>query len=300
MKEIIARILNNELGEQSVSISEIVGFGSVNNVFDVSGQSNNYIVRYNKDKNKDLEFLKEEWCINNVRELDVFVAKVLVNGIFDGFPFMIQEKIEGINGSNCNKQERVKIWKFLGECASKYCDIEAIEIPALTAAEFHDNWESKLQYNINQLSPKDSLLSDNIFSIEEHKEIKQGLISMKNKTYKVGLIHGDLSPRNVIVNDTSICLIDWGTAAIDIVPYNEIGIVLMEGEADEEEFKAFLEGMGISKEQYNEMELEIRKSNMLHQLDKYRWAMDYDVENINNYTTRLTETYKIMMELESN
>jgi len=115
---------------------------------------------------------------------------------------------------------------------------------------------------------------------------------MKDKEYKVGLIHGDLSPRNIIVNDSSMYLLDWGTAAIDIIPYNEFGIILIEGEADKEEFNSFLNGMGIDEKKYVEIKTTIRKSNILHRLDKYRWATDYDVENLKNYTDKLRQVYE--------
>jgi len=75
-------------------------------------------------------------------------------------------------------------------------------------------------------------------------------------------------------------LLDWGTAAIDIIPYNEFGIILIEGETDKEEFNSFLNGMGIDEKKYFEIETIIRQSNILHRLDKYRWATSYDVENL--------------------
>lgn len=298
MKEEIKKIINNTLNEETISISEIVDFGSVNNVFDVICQNNNYIVKLNKDKNKYLEFLKEEWCINKVKELGISVPRVFHNGIYNGCPFMIQEKIKGINGSTCNKSEKVRIWRSLGEYSLKYNQIRQIEIPELIASEFHDNWKSKLEYNIEQLNSKDSLLIKKIFTSEEHDELRDELSSLKGQEYDVGLTHGDLSPRNVIVNESDLYLIDWGTAEINIVPYSEIGIILIEGEANEYELQSFLQGMEISKKKYDEIEQQIRLLNILHRLDKYRWATEYDVKNLESYTEKLKQEYKKMLELK--
>jgi len=298
LKEEIKKIINSVTGEQLTSITEIINFGSVNNVFDVACQKNNYIVRLNKDKNKRLEFLKEEWCINNVKELGVLVPKVLHNGIYDGFPFMIQEKIKGVNGSTCNKIEKMRIWKSLGKYSLKYSQIKQIEIPELIASEFHANWKSRLEYNIEKLNTEDSLLTNKVFSLREHVEIRRTLISLRGREYKVGLIHGDLSPRNVIINESSLYLIDWGTAEINIVPHSEIGIILIEGEANALEFQSFLEGMEIDQKEYVEKEFEIRILNILHRLDKYRWAAEYDVENLENYEKKLRQEYSKMIELK--
>lgn len=208
MKAEIKKIINYTLNEEPISISEIIDFGSVNYVFEVVCQNNNYIVRLNKDKNKYLEFLKEEWCINQVKELGILVPTVVHNGIYNGCPFMIQEKINGINGSTCNKREQLQIWKSLGKYSLKYQQIKQIEIPALIAAEFHDDWKSKVAYNIKQLNSTDSLLTKKIFTLKEHDEIRAKLISLKSQEYAVGLIHGDLSPRNVMVNESDVYLID--------------------------------------------------------------------------------------------
>lgn len=296
--EEIKNIIHNSLGEEPVSIAKIIDFGSVNNVYDVKCQNNNYIVRLNRDKGKKLEFLKEEWCINKVKELGVLVPKVLHNGIYEGCPFMIQEKIEGINGSQCNSNEKIRIWKTLGEYALKYHKIKQIEIPALIASEFHDSWKSKLAYNIAQLNAEDSLLCHKIFTLKEHDEIRNAMNSLSDRQYEIGLIHGDLSQRNIILKDSSLHLIDWGTAEINIVPHSEIGIILIEGEANEYEFQSFLNGMEVDEKKYSEIEMEIRKLNVLHRLDKYRWASDYDTENLKKYTAKIKQVYLEMIALK--
>jgi len=38
--------------------------------------------------------------------------------------------------------------------------------------------------------------------------------------------------------------------------------------------------------------------NILHRLDKYRWASSYNVDNLKNYTTKLRQVYQKMEELK--
>jgi len=55
--------------------------------------------------------------------------------------------------------------------------------------------------------------------------------------------------------------------------------------------------MGISGNAYHEMELLIRKSNILHRLDKYRWAVTFDTEHLKRYTDKLRKEYLAMVAL---
>jgi len=299
MKQRVSEIFKKELNEVPLSVMEIAGYGTVNSVFMVACQSVNYAIRLNEEEGKRLEFIKEEWCINEARKAGVPSPIVIANGVVEGTVYMIQEQLEGVNGSTCSKKDKELIWEYMGRYASKYHHIKDITIPALKEAEFHDDWSSKLEYNISQLNADDSLLLSNALSPEAHTDIRRILISLREKDFDFGLIHGDLSPRNTIVNASSIYLIDWGTASVNVVPHNEIGILLMEGEAGQKEFMAFLKGIGISEKEYGEMELEVWKLNLLHRLDKYRWATDYKVEDLMDFTMKVKECYEKVVALES-
>lgn len=56
--------------------------------------------------------------------------------------------------------------------------------------------------------------------------------------------------------------------------------------------------MEISKKKYEEIEREIRLLNILHRLDKYRWATEYDVEHLKKYTDKLKQAYMKMVALK--
>jgi len=214
MKALIDKIVKKDLGEEVRSISEILTFGSVNNVYNVTTERGSYIIRINDAENKRLEFLKEEWCINAVTKIGIPSPCIIKNEIIDGYPYMIQEKIEGVNGSTCSKEVQLKIYNFLGECARKFNTIPDIDLPELKEAEFHENWQSKLDYNIQQLTASDSLLSNGIFNFNEHQKLKAALTSLKNMNFTMGLVHGDLSPRNVIAN------VAWALVEMHIMKWN--------------------------------------------------------------------------------
>ena len=292
MKKIIQAILQKELKEEIQSINEIKGLGAVNKIFDIKGISNSYILRLNEEADKNIEYQKEKWCLDKVLSVGIPTAKVINIGFDFGIPYMIQEKINGINGQFCSPTEKQTIWKTLGKYAKKYHQIKRIENKTVAQNEFHKNWKSRLEYNIKELNQEDSLLQNNILTSQEQQQSRRGLKKLINKEFKVGLVHGDLCPRNVIWSKDGIYLLDWGTAEINVVPHIEIGILLMSGEAKEEAFKHFLEGLEISQKEYGNIQKEIETLNYLHRLDKYRWAETYDVQNIARYEKKLRDTFE--------
>ncbi len=292
MEKLVDEIMKFALNEKVESSIKIQDLGSVNDVYDVKSIKMNYIVRINKEKSKELEFLKEKWCLEKVAELNVPSPIVLKIGVKNNFPYMIQNKIEGLNGSQCTANQKVAIWKKLGQFAYKFHQIKKIEVPQVELNEFHANWKSRLKYNIEQLDKNDSLLDREVFTKFEHEKVKTILDQLIGKKFEEGLVHGDLCPRNTVYNNKITALLDWGTAGINIVPHTEIGIILMENNLKEEAFNAFLEGLKIQNKDYKKIEGEIKILNLLHRLDKYRWACEYDLENIERYTTKIRIAYE--------
>ncbi|MFK7949064.1 MAG: aminoglycoside phosphotransferase family protein [Saprospiraceae bacterium] len=296
MKATIPQIIQTELNDSVEAIQKIVGFGIVNQVFQVKGKKRDYVIRLNEEAAKKIEYQKENWCIQKVANLGIPSPEMLGIGLWNDISFMIQNKIEGQNGQLCTTTEKLKIWEDLGRYASKFHQVKRIEVTAVEENEFHKNWQSKLQYNLNELNEKDSLLDHKILTQVEHNSITAILSTLKNKVFQVGLVHGDLCPRNVIWNEEITYLLDWGTAEINIVPHNEIGLILMSKEASNIEFQAFLDGLGMSDSNYKTIKKDIQILNLLHLLDKYRWAESYDVEHLDEFGQKVCLALAIVRE----
>ena len=292
MEEKIRYIIHKELREEIDSIQEIIGLGQVNRVYEIKGKRKDYIIRLNEDLGKEIEYEKEKWCLNEMNKLGVMSPEVIKLGKDNDLIYMIQEKINGINGKLGNQEEKIGIWYKLGVYVKQYQKVKRIKVKQFEENEFHDNWESRLKYNINELDEEDSLLKNNILSKEEQKKSITKLLELKGKGLKEGLVHGDLCPRNVILSKEGVYLLDWGTAEINVVPHHEIGLVMMSNEANEKEFVNFLKGLGITKIEYQKMEEEILKLNFLHRLDKYRWAESYDKVQIEEYGIKIREAFE--------
>jgi tRNA A-37 threonylcarbamoyl transferase component Bud32 len=293
MKDLIHEIFSREFSEIILSVNEIKGLGSVNSVFEVHGRKGKYIIRLNTEE-KRLEYKKEHWCISSVRELGIPTPKVLSIGMLENFSFMVQEKVNGINGINYPLTKRRKIWEKLGSYVAIFQQIERIEDEEVEKNEFHKNWKSRLRYNLNELNEEDSLLKMKVFSKVEHKAIRIALSSFESIDFNVGLVHGDLCPRNVIINGDIIYLLDWGTAEINVIPHTEIGILLLSEEASSVEIKYFLKGLGLTPNKYMEIENELKTLNLLHRLDKYRWAEGQGISSIEDYSKKVRITFDNM------
>lgn len=287
MKNTVKEIVDLELGKPIREICIIEGFGSVNLIYDVICGSENVIVRINESQNKYLEYQKEEWCINNAAYLNIPSPKIIKIGMRDKFPYMILKKIEGVNGKSTSAEQQLSIWYKLGQYAYLFHKTKRIKVAEVEANEFHPNWRSRLNYNIDQLNKNDSLVQNKTISEAEHKEILNILNQLRGKQFEEGLVHGDLCPRNTIFDNKEISLIDWGTAEINVVPHTEIGIVLMENQLRKKEFSEFLSGLRIKPEEYNLIQEEIKMLNLLYRLDKYRWASQYDIENLAEFSDKV-------------
>lgn len=291
----IERIMRHALQDACSNIYEITEFGSVSRVFSVECNGQEFVIKLNTDSEKFVEFQKEEWCLKSASKLGIPSPEVWATGNMDEYAYLVLEKIPGKNGTLCSTEEKINIWKSLGRFAKTYQSIEKIPLPAYQETVFHASWNSYLAYNIAELNPSDPLLIQSVLSHQEHRQAREILISIEH-SFQLGLIHRDLSLRNVIFNETGHYLLDWGTAEIGVVPHSEIGAALMQEEITDEEFASFLQGMGIDGQHYSKIEKEIRVLNLLDSLDRYRWALDHAVEHIGGYGKKVQRAYENAIE----
>lgn len=292
MEQIATAIIKRELGITDFTCEEIVGLGQVNKVYAFASTQGKYILRLHDEGFKALEYQKEYWCLTTVAARGVPSPRVLKIGTYKGIFFMLQEKLPGINGKAAPPEEKVTIWRSLGNYAQLFHQVPMIEDAEVMQQEFHASWRHRLRYNIEQLNEQDSLLLKGEITTEEQQQMRQILETLGKKSFSTGLVHGDLCPRNTIWHQGTTYLIDWGMAEINIVPHNEIGIVLNSKTANKEEFQAFLTGLGITTAEYAQMEGEIKAINLLHHLDKYRWAEGFGVDNLEDYFQQVLRMFE--------
>ncbi|MEO0468599.1 MAG: aminoglycoside phosphotransferase family protein [Bacteroidota bacterium] len=287
MKNIIPYILQEEFDDQLQSFHRIEGLGLVNEVYRVQGENGRYVFRFNEPY-KLIEYKKEVSCLSQVAKLGVPSPRAVYLGQIGEILCMVQEALPGENGSRIPKDQQTEIWRKLGAYAARFHQIPRIEDAQVEAAEFHADWKARLQYNLAELHDEDSLLQ--FLAPEEHRAIKAALTSLLEKDFQSGLVHGDLCPRNVLVDGAAVYLLDWGTAEINVVPHIELGILQRSGEATETDFQLFLDAYGMSREAFAAIEPDIRLLYLLHRLDKYRWAEGQEDEDWADFAEKVRES----------
>ncbi len=267
-----------------ISIIPIVGRGTVNRVYLVSANENSVIIRLNS-KEELARFQKEAWCLEQASAVDVPSPNLIDIGVVKDTAYMILSYIEGRNGVDI-VENKPKVWRVIGSYAKKINSMttngfgESMVSPGV----FADNWERYLNYNIDSLDSNDKLLEIKAITREQSSIIKERFVKLKDKKFEFGLIHGDLSLENVIVEDVKVTLIDWGVAEATIVPHMEIVDLLQNQLSDDSPlFDEFLGGYGMSREKYELIRPEIKALALLQAMDKLRWAVDKKPDQITEF-----------------
>ena len=310
MKKLIKDIVYKDLGKNVISLDEILGKGSVNRVFTVITSDNTkYIIRMRDNLSALAEYEKERWCIERAISSGIISPKVYAVGSYDKVPYIIESYVEGINGFDA-KEIQLELWKKIGEYAKKINSIEAkgFGLDFKNGKFYNDftpNWNAYVQYNISCLKSDDKFIDFGVYDIFNRNFIKNVFCELLNKNFDFGLCHGDLSPRNVIVNLQGVCLIDWGCALINIYPHYNITTLLkgqiMKDIPNDNQINYFFDGYGISEEEYKIMKRDIYAILLIDAYDKLRWAIDKSPDDINEYSeyARIVtiETIKIHNEI---
>ena len=288
------------MNKRQVSVVPILGKGSVNKVFIVEEAKAKVVVRMNDDRAALDEYTKEGWCIEKAAAKGVPVSDVLEVGMFEEHAFMIQTYITGDEGRN-SQLSRNHVWQQLGKYAKLIHSIEVVgfglKMSDLTEGDYRKSWLKYLDYNINSLNERDELLRLNVVNESQSKIIRAIFENLKEKPFNFGLNHGDISLKNVIVDEAGgVNLIDWGSAEASIVPHHDLIEILkmnmLENAPDKEEIQAFLNGYGISQIEFEQMMPELESLLLLRAFDKLRWAIDWKIETLGEFVSHAKDAVK--------
>jgi tRNA A-37 threonylcarbamoyl transferase component Bud32 len=283
-KEVISQVLNNN----NLIISPIIRKGEVNRVYNVKHKTDNYIFRLNSEKELP-RFKKEAWCCKEASYIGIPQPQLVSMGVKNKTAYMMLDFIEGQNGKDINENKDY-IWKIIGTYAKKLNSIltKGFGESMISPGTFDDDWSRYLIYNIDSLNPNDKLLELNVITLGQSQFIKEIFSQLKKKSFRFGLIHGDLSLENVIINNDKVTLIDWGVAESTIVPHMEIVDLLQNQLSDTSLlFNSFLQGYGMDRNEYESIKPEIEVFTLLQAIDKLRWAIDRKPEMINEFSAKV-------------
>ena len=295
--QLASRITSNLLNEPVVDVTPLIGKGSVNKVFIVNSVNHKVVIRIS-DRSEALdEYTKEAWCIEHAAALGVPVASVMSVGRFEANAFIIQSYIAGDEGRE-SSVPKLKIWRELGRHARLVHSIDVaglgLKLSEITQGDARKSWRRYLDYNINSLTENDPLINLKVLTQLQSKYIKEVFANLKGREFTFGLNHGDISLKNTIVDTRGrVNLLDWGSAEAGIVPHHDLIQMLkmnmLEGDPDVEEIRTFLNGYGISPGELERMMPELESLLALRAFDKLRWAIDWNVEELDRFVSHARE-----------
>jgi aminoglycoside phosphotransferase (APT) family kinase protein len=296
--QLASRVTSSLLNEPLVEVTPLVGKGSVNKVFIVEGVNHKVVIRMS-DRGEALdEYTKEAWCIEHAAARGVLVPSVISVGRCEGNAYIIQSFIAGDEGRD-SPAPKLGIWRELGKYAKL---IHSIGVPGfglrlseITRGDARKSWLRYLEYNIESLTENDLLIELKVLTQLQSKRIKDVFANLRGREFTFGLNHGDISLKNTIVDMRDrVNLLDWGSAEAGIVPHHDLIQILkmnmLEGDPDGEEIRAFLDGYGISPAELERMMPELESLLVLRAFDKLRWAIDWNIEELDRFVSHARET----------
>jgi len=295
IRDIVEEIDNNVRG-----ISQVIDHGAVNKVFIVRTRNQQLVVRVNSDREFD-EFIKEKWCIDQAALRGIPGPRVIQLGKKGNYSFMVQTFLEGDDGGHSPIDNRI-LWKEIGKLAKR---IHAIPVSGLGLRSSdlmpseqntsRATWERYVNYNVDSLTHGDRLLEIGALTEYQSRIIRRIFCNLLGRDFSFGLVHGDLSLKNIMVSqDKMISILDWGSAEAQIVPHHELGEILKSSlGVESEEFRAFLAGYGLFEEGFQEIKEDLYNLMLLRSLDKLRWALDNHVEDVSKFTSTVRKMCEI-------
>ncbi len=289
--KLVSRVSLSFLNDANIRVLPISGKGSVNKVFIVEAPNTKLVVRIG-DQNESLqEYRKEVWCIDKAAVRGVPVPPVLDVGVIEEHAYMIQAYCSGDEGRD-SKFPRSRIWHQLGRYARLIHSVEVagfgLTLQDLTEGNSRESWLEYLNYNIESLNENDELIKLKVVTQSQSRVIRAIFEDLKRKAFSFGLNHGDLSLKNVIVDESGkVTLLDWGSAEAGIVPHHEIIQMLkmnmLENDPDGAAIQSFLDGYGISQSEFEQTGSTLESLLLLRAFDKLRWAIDRDIVGLESY-----------------
>lgn len=295
LKNIARSVIEDVFAEEIIELRSIVDLGEVNYTLFVKTSKRPLIVRLNGEDGIE-KFQTEKWASERAKEIGIPTPPFLHLCEVEGVAVTVLTYVEGINGKI--HPEKTMIWEQLGKYAKRLHSINVKgfgdELIDQKAHQFKDSWQRFVQYNIDSLNSEDKLIELGVIDIKTSQKLKETFINLFSIPLRFGLCHGDISEKNTIIDPQGkVWLIDWGCVHAQAVPYFDLwSIIDWNVQPGSAEFDSFLQGYGLTNDEFNGMYPKLVDFALLETTDKLRWAIDKKPEKIQSFSSRLKKKLK--------
>jgi aminoglycoside phosphotransferase (APT) family kinase protein len=265
------------LGIPVAEAFELAG-GHQNHVIRIVGDEHDTVVRFARDVDQDGDpFDAEAWCLLAAAEVGVPTSTLLARGRFDDTSYLVTEFVPGESAA----PDDLVAWRAIGRCAAALASVDVTDAPGALFSRFGRDpmgaWRAHLVYNRAALSADDRVMRLGVYPAAHRGRLRRMLASLGRRRLAQGLIHGDLSTRNVVVGETA-SVIDWGAAQVGPAPWGDLARIHRwrilddpDSPVSEDAWGAVLEGAGIDPVAARRI---LDELTVLYALDVVRWAID--------------------------
>lgn len=256
----VERFLLSDFKEFEKSI-KLTG-GRISGVYKIQVGGQDKVVKYSKGKYRILELKREADILSYLKnhEYKDLVPLLRQVKIFNAFAYVLLDYFQGVTlrdilNSNVSVENRLKIWKLVGQSLGKLHNL-------YESKDLENKWLEE-QLKIAKLNLDSHLIDRYDFGNEQPKEVLKWLISNKPSSNHICLLHGDLRTKNIMIDQEYNCkIIDWGFVDIGN-PYYDLAIIDYYFRDDNDRMSFY---HGYSKKQYDK--------DIIEYFDKLSWFIN--------------------------
>ncbi|MHA7986381.1 phosphotransferase [Rathayibacter sp. CAU 1779] len=273
----LARAIAESLGLPATTAVVLTG-GNENHVVRVSGDGSDVVVRFSKaGARADDPFDVEAWALRELERTGVLSSHLVARGRHAGTSYLVVDYVPGAPAS----ADDLDAWTAIGRFIAALSRIDTSTAPATLFSRFGRDldaaWDEHLAYNLRSLDDSDPLIALHVYASGDRDRLHDMLTSLRSRHAPQGIVHGDLSTRNVVANHEYV-IIDWGTAHVGAASWTDLERIRrwmllhdQESVVTADAWAAVLHGAGVDS---SDVEPILDELTVLHALDIVRWALD--------------------------
>jgi len=271
----IVRRIAKEVFCNGVSEPSFLARGSNNAAYVITENGRKYVIRVTGEW-RERTTRQERWCYSQAKALGIPGPEVIAIGKVEKLPYIVLTFVEGEPGIDSNI-DRDHLWRALGEygrlinsvnIGSGSVTSEGIEVYPDPLVQWREWVDAAIDVVRNE-----RLCELAAFSMHQRQTIRSILAEMRRRSFRLGLSHGDLDPRNAIIDESGKThLIDWCCSLVSLVPHVDLYNILREMRPESGEIAAYLDGYGMTREKFEEVLPEVRALGLVQQLKQVGWA----------------------------
>ncbi len=260
-------------------------------MYSVDHEAEPFIVRLNENRAKLNPFLKEQWVTARMRTEGLPVADILEVGD-DPLPYMILRKSPGEPATF--QPDRKRIIRDLGGYAAR---INCIRTHGFGAAFDRSPEPSSHQRSWNEFLSGEFQLEKRLRALRRFGMVARPqldkigalLESACGKGRTAALNHGDLRPKNVLVDEKGriSAILDWENCSSNLAPEWELSLALHDLSIDEKE--EFIAGYGLNPKAVSAIAPTMKALNLMNYVQEIdRLAREEDRAQLERHRLRLS------------